>query len=98
MSNKHAMTIQEAHEAAQHAIKDGLLGKFPVACIVFSEALNGAGVAAMSVQDNMANFNKAINFAIDECKDPEEGVEFLKMWREGLWSEIAEAWPNFNKA
>lgn len=38
-------------------------------------------------------FNKAINFALDEVGI--EGTTFLALWREGAWEEIAKNWPEF---
>ena len=39
-------------------------------------------------------FNLAINFALD--RDTDEGLEFLRSWREGDWQSIRDEWPEFD--
>ncbi len=40
-----------------------------------------------------AEFNAAINFALDEAGI--EGLTFLSLWREGAWDEVAREFPEF---
>lgn len=49
-------------------------------------------VTASSIRDA---FNDALDFALDELTDPNEAVEFLKMWREGCWPEIEKEYPEW---
>ncbi|MEQ8511533.1 MAG: hypothetical protein RLN67_13835 [Algiphilus sp.] len=39
-------------------------------------------------------FNIAINFALD--RDTDEGIEFLRSWREGDWQTLRDEWPEFD--
>lgn len=41
-------------------------------------------------------FNAAIDYACDLNDSPEDGVIFLRMWREGEWQQIAEEFPEFD--
>ncbi|MFG1389211.1 hypothetical protein, partial [Xanthobacter versatilis] len=43
-----------------------------------------------------AAFNAAIDYACDLNDAPEDGVIFLRMWREGEWQQIAEEFPEFD--
>lgn len=38
---------------------------------------------------------QAINFALDELHDDTGRYDFLCTWREGAWSEIQMAYPEF---
>ncbi len=40
-------------------------------------------------------FNSALDFALDDC-EPDEGLTFLRLWREGDWQAIARDWPEFD--
>jgi hypothetical protein len=42
-----------------------------------------------------AEFNAAINFALDKAGC--EGLTFLSLWREGAWAEINAEWPEFKR-
>lgn len=42
-------------------------------------------------------FNTAIDFSITIDKEyPGSGIEFLRLWREGSWSEIKKEFPEFD--
>ncbi len=47
----------------------------------------------MSLKTEIA-FNAAIDFALDDAG--EDGLIFLRMWREGDWAGIAKEFPDFN--
>jgi hypothetical protein len=38
------------------------------------------------------DFNKALNFALDYT---DEGIEFLRAWREGSWALLDREWPEW---
>ncbi len=48
----------------------------------------------MNSAEQMENdFNAAINYALDPSTN--EGLLFLRCWREGDWTSIEEEWPRF---
>ena len=47
----------------------------------------------MEKKDLIEEFNKAINFTLDEAQ--EDGLLFLRAWREGDWSTIEKEFSNF---
>ncbi len=38
---------------------------------------------------------EAINFALDSCRFGMDSCDFLETWRDGGWSEIEAAYPEF---
>lgn len=44
--------------------------------------------------DQSKAFNAAIDFALDDAEG--DGLNFLRMWREGDWEGIAREFPDFN--
>lgn len=51
----------------------------------------------MEMEDTRKAFNTAIDFSISvDREDPGSGIEFLKLWREGRWSEIKKEFPEFD--
>lgn len=83
-------TVSDAREIVATAKREGLRGCYPSAAVVLEDALN------RSEEEGLSQINKAINFVIDVC-EPQEGIEFLRMWRESLHSEISEAWPAYEE-
>lgn len=57
--------------------------------------------AAEKINNILDGFNAALDFAIDGVDeeglplDSFDRLEFLRMWREGQWSEIRENFPEF---
>ena len=47
----------------------------------------------MEKEHQIEEFNKVINFALDETEG--EGLLFLKCWREGDWSTIEKEFSGF---
>jgi hypothetical protein len=47
----------------------------------------------MDKEHLIEEFNKAINFTLDEAGD--EGLTFLSCWREGDWGTIEKEFPDF---
>jgi len=48
--------------------------------------------------DNIrAQYNAALNFALDKIDDHFDKFEFLRMWREGDWDGLAEHFPEFKR-
>lgn len=41
----------------------------------------------------LEEFNAALDFVLDE--NPDEPLEFLRLWREGGWVELDAGWPEF---
>lgn len=40
------------------------------------------------------DFNLALNFALDVA---DEGIDFLRVWREGGWSTLDREWPEWGE-
>ena len=58
-----------------------------------TESTTAATAATEEKNRLAAEFNSAINFALDEAGP--EGLTFLSLWREGAWDEIDLEWPAF---
>lgn len=56
-----------------------------------------AAVAKSKAQPVAEAFNAAINFALDSIPDHHGAIDFLTLWREGAWDEIALEFPDFGK-